>query len=279
MLALLLIPSVVGAQTTIRADSTVCVAFRIITRPTGQIYTTSVNKVACGGKDTVLVTVTKRDTVTLPGRVDTVTVGTTPAPVPLDPRGYNCWMARDAANPTCIDSTKAAPLSQTLVLRAYGQTFGFQRWMWKGVIYPLDPSLPSSGTVRVDTVRVPGPVVHDTVVRVDTVKVPVVVTPPQTGDVTTIQESPYRIGVFQNGVRIGQIAPNGTQWTAWHKTGATTFCVNDVAYPSQEAALIGVTAPYTGRDLCAPPVNPPELPRATVDTRMPPTPGSTIPVP
>jgi hypothetical protein len=106
-----------------------------------------------------------------------VIVQPTPAPVPLDPRGYNCWRARDVTNPTCIDSVEVVPLSQTFVLTRFGQTFGFNQWMWKGVIYAYDPSLPGPGTVRVDTilVPVPGPVVHDTlppvvIIRVDSVK-------------------------------------------------------------------------------------------------------------
>jgi hypothetical protein len=159
------------------ADSTICVSFRTRTTSTGKIATTSVTKVTCGSgatRDTVIVT-----------RVDTLKP--TPAPVPLDPRGYNCWTARDAANPTCITDDKAPTLSQTLVLRSYGMTFGFQRWMWHGVIYPSDPSLTPAG--RVDTVivkvPVPGPVVHDTVpvivIRVDTLYRPAPTPTPSTG--------------------------------------------------------------------------------------------------
>lgn len=162
ILLALLIPSVLAAQ----RDTTVCTAFRTRTSVNGSILSTSVTKVLCGGS-------TKTDTVKVPGptvhdtvtKHDTVTVNPTPAPVPVDPRGYNCWARRDETNQTCIPDAQAAASSQVTVLRRYGQTFGYVQWMWRGVIYPSDPSLPGPGTVIHDTVTVPvpGPTVHDTV--------------------------------------------------------------------------------------------------------------------
>jgi hypothetical protein len=115
-------------------DTTVCTAFRTITTATGAIRSSSVAKVSCGVV-----------------RVDTVWQQPPSPYIPVDPRGYNCWLVRDATNPTCIDSTQVKALSQTLVLRRYGQTFGYAQWMWHGVLYPTDPTLPA-----------PGQVVHDT---------------------------------------------------------------------------------------------------------------------
>jgi hypothetical protein len=183
-------------------DTTVCTAFRTRTAATGAIVTTSVAKVACGGAT----------------RVDTVLVTPTPAPVPLDPRGYNCWMARDAANPTCIDDAKAPALSQTLVLRQYGQTFGFQRWMWKGAIYPTDPSLTPSPI---------GSVTHDTVTA-------------------------YRY--WQP-----LVSPDSIRWQAAPASAAPPASVRT---PRDTVTVPVVTPP-------APSSNAPELPRASVDTRMP----------
>jgi hypothetical protein len=157
-LLLLLIPSALAAQ----RDTTLCTAFRVRTSVNGSILSMSTTKVACGAA-------TRVDTVKVPGPVVHDTVAPSPAPQPLDPRGYNCWQARDAANPSCVGDDKAVALSQTLVLHRYGQTFGFAQWMWKGVITAYDPSLPLAG---IDTVYLPGKRDTIIVVRVDTVRVP-----------------------------------------------------------------------------------------------------------
>lgn len=151
LLALLVVVAglwhVAHAQASAR-DSTVCAAFRTRTGTNGAIVSTSVAKVACGGTGRVdTVTVVRVDTVKVP-------VVTPPAPMPIDPRGYNCWQARDATNPTCIPDAQAVSMSNTLVLRAYGMTFGYVRWLWHGVITATDPSLTPGPT--------PGPPVHDT---------------------------------------------------------------------------------------------------------------------
>jgi hypothetical protein len=125
-----------------QADTTVCTAFRVIRANTGRV-TTSVTKVPCGGTT----------------RVDTVLVQPTPAPVPEDPRGWNCWTPRDTSTGTCIPDAQAPLSSQTLVLRAQGKTFGYQRYMWRGIITATDPAMPQPGTVRVDTVYLPPPAV------------------------------------------------------------------------------------------------------------------------
>lgn len=149
LLALLLAvawPYALAAQ----RDTTVCTAFRTRTALSGAILSTSVAKVACGGAARVdTIAVTRIDTLR-----DTLRIPLPPAPAPVDPRGYNCWQVRDAIEIACIPDDQAPALSQTKVLRANGKTFGYARWMWKGVAYPTDPSLPTAGAARVDTVTI-----------------------------------------------------------------------------------------------------------------------------
>lgn len=254
-----------------QADTTICTAFRVRRASTGTV-TTSVNKVGCTG-------VARVDTVRIT-RVDTVRLQSPSgvSSVAEDPRGWNCWLLGNAfgTSAQCVGDDKTVEAySQGQTLIAGGHTFGRVRYMRNGIISATDPT-PAGPPIVVPPVVVPPPVV--VVPPPVVVEPPPIVPPPSTVGIATVQETKWMVGVYRDGVRIGQVAPTGnisvepwTQWAAWRPRG-TGICVNDIAYLTQAAAVAGVLAPYTGRDFCAPPVNPPELPRATVDTTMPVTP-------
>lgn len=241
-------PLELAAQTTTR-DSTICVAFRTRTFSTGAILSTSVTKVPCGGQARV-------DTVTI-RKTDTLNLGGTPAPVPVDPRGYNCWQARDMTTPSCIDSVKAPLLSQQLVLRAYGQTFGYVRWMWQGRIYPTDPSLPSAGTV-----------IHDTtiVVRQDTLAFFPSITPAYDSVRFTLQ--PYHASPLWVAAPIALRIDRYFYW--WPVVGADSirFELRDGPTGASHPPAVALPRPTSSSSTA------PELPRVSVDTRMPAMPMS-----
>lgn len=197
--------------------------------------------------------------------------------MPEDPRGWNCWTYRDATTPSCLTDAEAKAASNVAVMYSFGQTFGYRRYMWKGVIYPTDPSLATAGRVDTVTIRVPvpGPAVHDTI--------PVIV--PGRVDTVTV------VGSVQGAI---QADPAG--WLCWHRPSqAHAAGVPQICVPDDSAYTVSLGEPleaygrsgagrlwmYQGKLYDHNPLggsNLPELPRASVDTSMPPSPGTTIPV-